>query len=187
MQDTDRLLVIFMVSWLIFENRSDVGKFKRRWEFWRTSWFLKLNTNKFCKVINSHRYISVLWDLVEVKLLISFETVFVNVRKIKIWSLMKWMQYVCNTWMVSILRNCLQRWTLNVLIKKISFTSWFATSVLSEASFLFSKFYVDFVFSDRKGFIVYVKFLLSIIFFILRLGKYFYFLFVTKKHKSFFA
>ena len=41
-----------MVSWLLFENRSDVGTFKRRWEFWRTYWFIKLNTNKFCKVIS---------------------------------------------------------------------------------------------------------------------------------------
>ena len=82
---------------------------------------------------------------------------------------------------------------------QVSFYLWWTGSVLKyckvpkyydqDCSFTFSIklfFSLNFVFFNRKGFIVCQNFLLFVTFFTLKLAKYF-FLFVTKKRKSFFA
>ena len=50
-QNADKSVDIFMVSWFIYENRADVGTFKKNWKFWRICCVIKLKTNKFCKII----------------------------------------------------------------------------------------------------------------------------------------
>lgn len=131
--------------------------------------------------------------------------VFINARKIKTWSLIKWMRCRCNTWMVSILSNCLHSRSVIVLMKNVSISylgiSWFLTisekklfrqfanSILSENSISFPIklfFSLDFVFSHKKGFIVCQNFLLSVIFLHWNWQNIF-FLSVTKKRKSFFS
>ena len=83
--DTDKSVYCFMVSWFIFENRSDVGTFKSRWEFWRIYWVIKLNTNSvkysaFSFKIFTRRSVS--WEtLVVLKPLISFKTVFLSMQE----------------------------------------------------------------------------------------------------------
>ena len=97
---------------------------------------------------------------------------FINARIIKTWSLMKWMRYRYNENFTSYLG--ISRFS-TILEKKL--LRQFATSVLPEITFLFSIklfFSLDFVFSNRKGFIVCQNFLLSVIFFTLKLAKYFF-------------
>ena len=132
------------------------------------------------------------------KLLISFKTVFLSMQeKLKLEA--RWNEcdiHIILGWFLY-LKLPLPPWVgLSMFWWKLSYSSYFifssrfltilekkllrqfATSVLSETSFSFSIkviFSLDFVFSDRKGFIVCQKIL------------FFFFLFVTKKGKSFFA
>ena len=134
------------------------------------------------------------------KLLISFKTVFLSMQeKLKLEA--RWNEcdiHIILGWFLY-LKLPMPPWVgLSMFWWKLSYSSYFifssrlltilekkllrqfATSVLSETSFSFSIkviFSLDFVFSDRKGFIVCQKFLLSVIFFTLRLAKKIFFFF----------